>query len=79
MQSVTCCIMCKRGCVGIVHERLRIVVLFWAGIKVEVIHDAGVVPRCRHAAIWDTLLVASYDTQGNGGRILPSTHRGKNA
>jgi len=25
---------------------------------------------------WDTLLVASYNTQGNGGRIIPPANRG---
>ena len=44
---------------------LRIVTAFWAGNPVEVTQKAGVVPRCRRAAIGDTLLVASYDTQGN--------------
>ena len=42
------------------------VAAFWAGIPVEITQDAGVVPRCDR----DTHLVASYDTQGNVGRIL---------
>ena len=31
---------------------LRMVAAFWAGIPVEVIQEAGVVSRCRRAAIW---------------------------
>ena len=30
---------------------LRMVAAFWAGISVEVTHEAGVVPRCRRGAI----------------------------
>ena len=52
------------------------VAVFWAGILVEVTQDAGVVPRRTRAAIGTPFLVASYDTQGNGGRILPPPTRG---
>ena len=47
------------------------------GRPVEVTQEAGVVlagvTRCHRV----TLLVAIYDTQGNGGCIQPPTHRGK--
>ena len=55
---------------------LRMLAAFWAGIPVEDTQDAGVVPRLLTRCHWDTLLVASYDTQENGRRILPPTHRG---
>ena len=59
---------------GLEKIGLRTVTAFWAGIAVEVAQKAGVVPRCRCAAI-GCLLVASYDTQGNGGRIYhPRPH-----
>ena len=47
---------------------LRMEAAFWAGIPVVVTQEAGIVPRCHR----DILLVASYDTQGNGGYILPT-------
>ena len=49
------------------------VAAFWAGIPVEVTHEAGVVMGCCHG---DTLSAASYDTQGNGWRIIPPANRG---
>jgi len=55
---------------------LRIVAAIWAGIPVEVTQETGVVPRRRRAAIGKTILVASYDTQENGGRILLPAQRG---
>ena len=42
---------------------------FWGGIPVEVTQQASVVPRLQTRCHWDTLLVAYYDTQVNGGRI----------
>ena len=55
---------------------LRMVAAFWAGISVEVTQETVVVPRRRRGAIGKPFLVASYDTQGNGERILPSAHKG---
>ena len=49
---------------------------FYTGIPVEDTQDAGVVPRLLMRCHRDTLLVASYDTQGCGRRILPPTHKG---
>ena len=43
---------------------------------VEVTQKASIVPRRRRAAIETPYLVASYETQGNGGRILPLAHKG---
>ena len=43
--------MCIRGWVGIWHERFENGVAFWVGIPVKVTQEAGVVPRCRRAAI----------------------------
>ena len=62
-------------CVKVVEWRLgtrglRMVAMLWAGIPVEVIQEAGVVPQCYQ----DTLFVASYDMEGNGGHILPPIH-----
>ena len=36
---------------GLGTRGLRMLAAFWAGIPVEVIEEAGVVPRCRRAAI----------------------------
>ena len=36
---------------GLGTRGFRIVTAFWAGIPIEVTHEAGVVPRCKRAAI----------------------------
>ena len=36
---------------GLGTRGLRMLAAFWAGIPVEVTQEAGVVPRCRYAAI----------------------------
>ena len=54
---------------------LRMVGALWAGITVYVTQEAGLVPLCTRAAIGTPSLIASYDTQGNGGRILSAAHR----
>ena len=48
------------------------VAAFWDCIMIENTQEAGLVPRCRRAAIEKPLyvLVASHDTQGNGGRVI---------
>ena len=51
---------------------LRILAAFWVGIPVEIIQEAGIVPHCHQ----ETLLVNSYNMQGDRGRILQPTHRG---
>ena len=50
------------------------VAAFWSGIPVEVTQEAGE-SHAVDARYRDTLLVASYDTQGNSGCILLPAHR----
>ena len=55
-QSATCCTMCKKGWVGIRHERFENSIAFWAGTPVfsaktvKVTQETGVVPRRRRTA-----------------------------
>ena len=76
-QPATRSIMCKMGWVRFRHERFENGGSVWAGIPVEVTQEAGVVPGRKRAVIHrNTLLVASYDTQEVGKRILSSAYRG---
>ena len=61
---------------GLGTRGLGMLAAFWAGIPVEATQETSVVPRLQTCFHQVTLLVASYDTQGIGGRILPPTHRG---
>ena len=55
---------------GLGTRGLRMVAAFWIGIPVEVIQEAGVVPRCRRAAV-GTPFQSLYDTQGTVGVFYP--------
>ena len=62
---------------GLGSRGLRMVAAFWVAITVKVTQEASVVPRLWTRCHRDIILVVSYDTEGNGGHILPSTYRGQ--